>query len=69
MKAGVFASEFWLSLLAVLMPVGLLVLDHVYAIAQSGLHLTVETFVGGLVAAVYTYVRGWLKKHVLPPAS
>ncbi len=66
MKAGVFTSEFWISLLAVLMPVLLLVLDQVYNLAQSGLHLTAETFVGGLVASVYTYVRGYLKKHLGP---
>lgn len=58
--SGVKTSEFFVVILAIMAPLILGVLDQVLKLSEP-ITGGPETFVGGLVAAVYVFVRGWIK--------
>lgn len=67
LRAGIRTSEFLVTILALILPVALAVLDK---LADLGIGaLGAETFLGGLVAAIYVYVRGWLKVRAAGQAT
>lgn len=62
-KAGHKTSEFWLTLLAMLLPV----IDHFVNPVLASHDPSI--FVWGLLAAAYTFSRGWIKAHAAKEVS
>lgn len=60
MRSGVKTSEFFVVVLAIFAPVLLGLMDKLFGLVEP-IAGGPETFMGGLVAAVYVFVRGWVK--------
>lgn len=63
LRGGIRTSEFWITMLVLLLPV----LDHfVNPVLASH---SPELFLWGLAGTVYTFVRGWIKAHATKQIS